>query len=1139
MTLYRLKTIRLINFHNFTDVEIPVRGHLFLVGDNASGKTTVLDAVQWVLSGGQDLEFNAAASLWGRKEEGRTLRGAVLRYDSERGVMNVGRTITYAALELEAEKGDLLTLGMGAELAHKDAELRTWGFLFPGSLAEVRLLKSPDGSEAGPRPLTRDELREALGAERVFFQLGRYKKLVAAKLTRGEEAYDRLTWFWKVSKAYKQMASETRDYSQLLRDLLPAPDGTPFLHVSSGLAALAGIEERLQALQAQRTYLERLRQWTERVAGHREEVARYDYMLALRERTGVSEQLKKLQADSGRVAEQLARTEKERLRVRDRLRSLDSQVLDLRAKDKEGLVNRRIALERELADGRFAAEQAKKASDAASMELARAGKQLAKSRRDLAAAVEQLCAALGRHSGIAKSVGELAVRLKAASKDDTPEAAWVEVEAEPARQEALALQRAESASRAQAQEARLKVELELKEAEAKFERLERTVDPLPEISRYADCLARLAEKSLKFVPLYRVLEKVEQADEALFRDLEAVLGQRALAAIVPEPEDASEVARIILRDFPGIPVVRTDLPLPESGPAWLEKILAWNPLPPEARGYLLRLCGSPENGGLRLDGAGLTEHWGARLKVEPLSAPLMGAQARQEAHRRRREEAKCHVQDFRGRKAEWLDRERLHEEKYQAAGTLLVLLSGFREGERGLAERACLAAAAAEGRARDRQKTAKESCEAVAARVEALAGELKGLQTRLAASGLDALEDQLRTLEKERGQAEAQQCELGERTGKLVNEQENLGRTVEELGERLGQAEARLEDCAQRLRPLVTLEHAAELERYVLEIRQGRQFTRVSNIQERRDEALRAEARAAADIEGEGGVLHPQYGGLFGLTYDKEANAIVERKGEPLSRLLESFSAQVSENEKLLDEGRRKLFEEVMLGELARSLRSQIADLEETVRGVNQLLKQRVFGERTRYSITVRTSPEHSRFVNALKRLAAFDAASQEEFKSELTERLKSLSQDSGPLPPAFDYRHWFEFQLKMTTHTEQGVVLEPKIARLGSGGEQAVPKYLIILAMASLLFRMSDAAIRVLLFDEVFYGVDQARREELLRLATELDLQLVVASPEQAGDQEAFRKATTVFLVKDPENDVHMAVNHFWTDAPMEFFGS
>ncbi len=67
-----------------------------MVGDNASGKTTVLDAVQWALSGGQDLEFNAAAQLWGSKQDGRTLRGAVLRTDLEKGDQRTRRTITTA-----------------------------------------------------------------------------------------------------------------------------------------------------------------------------------------------------------------------------------------------------------------------------------------------------------------------------------------------------------------------------------------------------------------------------------------------------------------------------------------------------------------------------------------------------------------------------------------------------------------------------------------------------------------------------------------------------------------------------------------------------------------------------------------------------------------------------------------------------------------------------------------------------------------------------------------------------------------------------------------------------------------------------------------------------------------------------------
>ncbi|MEO9160240.1 MAG: ATP-binding protein, partial [Kofleriaceae bacterium] len=91
MTSYRIETIRLVNFHNFVDEVIEVRdgGHLFLLGDNGSGKTTVLDAVHYVLAGGE-LELNAAARLGGKRDDGRSLQGIVLRQDFERGVRNEG-----------------------------------------------------------------------------------------------------------------------------------------------------------------------------------------------------------------------------------------------------------------------------------------------------------------------------------------------------------------------------------------------------------------------------------------------------------------------------------------------------------------------------------------------------------------------------------------------------------------------------------------------------------------------------------------------------------------------------------------------------------------------------------------------------------------------------------------------------------------------------------------------------------------------------------------------------------------------------------------------------------------------------------------------------------------------------------------
>src|SRR5205807_8673798 len=87
---FHIRRIRLLNFHNLVDETLPVRKNLFLIGDNQSGKTTVLDAVHFALTAGVEMEFNTAARFGPRTEPGRSLASIALRYDLEHDVAQRG-----------------------------------------------------------------------------------------------------------------------------------------------------------------------------------------------------------------------------------------------------------------------------------------------------------------------------------------------------------------------------------------------------------------------------------------------------------------------------------------------------------------------------------------------------------------------------------------------------------------------------------------------------------------------------------------------------------------------------------------------------------------------------------------------------------------------------------------------------------------------------------------------------------------------------------------------------------------------------------------------------------------------------------------------------------------------------------------
>ncbi len=250
--MIEMTRLRLINWHNFQDNCIPFRMVTYLIGVNAVGKTTIMDAIRYCLTTNKD--FNAA----GNRKSTRTLQGSV--HGKQRGeniYLRPGHTVSYVGVEfMDHERDTTFVISVRVESESPAEDLRhvsqDWFITKPGTQLEDLLFV-----DQNRRPSKKEAFKASGHGMRAPVSQKDAKKHICRILGIGDSESSLGKKFNEVF----HMGTSLKDISDIRTFIYAYILPEPQIHVEalqSDMQELEHFEEMLQEARQRVQYLEKI-----------------------------------------------------------------------------------------------------------------------------------------------------------------------------------------------------------------------------------------------------------------------------------------------------------------------------------------------------------------------------------------------------------------------------------------------------------------------------------------------------------------------------------------------------------------------------------------------------------------------------------------------------------------------------------------------------------------------------------------------------------------------------------------------------------------------------------------------------------------------------------------------------------------
>ncbi|MEJ3745483.1 TIGR02680 family protein [Actinomycetes bacterium KLBMP 9797] len=242
--------------------------------------------------------------------------------------------------------------------------------------------------------------------------------------------------------------------------------------------------------------------------------------------------------------------------------------------------------------------------------------------------------------------------------------------------------------------------------------------------------------------------------------------------------------------------------------------------------------------------------------------------------------------------------------------------------------------------------------------------------------------------------------------------------------------------------------------------------------------------------------------------WDTDDGVIIVRVADeqglsPVAHFAERIGRERRDQEQLLTDAEQRIFEDALLGQLARQIHRRTIEARDLVESMDAQMRARRMSSGLTVGVGWRLSddldPEQREVCKLLERDPARLGPTQlTTLRRHFAARIKAARATAPEQPyrdllaEVLDYRRWRVFAF--TLHRPGGGTEALTRARHSqlSGGEQSVSLHLPLFAAANALFGSARPdAPRLLGLDEAFAGVDDNGRGELMALAKQFDLDL------------------------------------------------